>query len=844
MFSVLIPAFNHARFVTGAVVSALRSPLVGEVLIVDDGSTDGCRAVVEDLGKNCGPRLRCLNGRAGENLGAPERLNQLARAAHFGWLAVLNSDDQFTPGRFEAARAAIRQTGGDFYFGNILITDQSGRIVGRKRPFFDYEYEPERRLMDLPIGPDLLVALLANQNIIATTSNAIFSRAIFDEVGGFRRFRYVHDWDFFLRASLQGAAHYVPQPFVLYRQHGANTITGGGNRTREEARPLFDRLSIDFPDMARRPAVATALATNRYLNPSHTTSAHRPEDAHHLGEPSRAEYEAELPSSISVGAGGKAAAMRIGDGTYFYEPSGSAPCLSVNQIENALLALSSQTLDFVAVSHSLAPPAEAAVSDLRNSCLFNESARPVIEGSGPPARLLHGRLMRLLPGPNGQPAGAPIPACLPGAIVEADGRVTVGGPHQRVVAKPPYLPPLSLSLPRRSGKKRVLVLPIFMAVGGVERNAIEVMRALADRYDFTVVTFERLTDRQGSLHFQLNGLHIPFYELGEIADQSLHLRLLDRIAEQFDPDLVWICNGSPWLARNAANLRRRFANIPIVDQQVYDTKVGWIEYFNDPGIRSFDRFVAVNAKILGVFNSQFGIGADKTDLIRHGIDTDVFDGASVAGAERAILRREFGLAPNERCYAFIGRLVDQKDPLRYLAMVEEALKSRIDARFLLVGDGDLSADVDRFIAARRLTNLRRIKHCSEPQRLYRAVDGIIMTSKYEGLPLVCIEAMAEGLPILSTDVGDVAWAIAHFGAGEIVVGTPAPSMFAAFRQWHDGLDVLTLKARARAASARRQFGITHCAEQYDACWRRAMEDKAQATAAHPRAARAANRDLS
>lgn len=372
------------------------------------------------------------------------------------------------------------------------------------------------------------------------------------------------------------------------------------------------------------------------------------------------------------------------------------------------------------------------------------------------------------------------------------------------------------------------MLPVFTAVGGAERNAIEVMRALADRYDFVVATFERLAERQGSLHGQLHELDIPCYELGEIADRSLHLRLLAGIAEQFRPDLLWICNGSPWLVQNSADLRRRFDDIPIVDQQVYDAKVGWVEYFDDPGIRSFDRFVAINTKILNVFRGRFGISADKIDLILHGIDTQVFNGALTSPEKRTMMRRGFGVRPNERCYACIGRLTDQKDPLRYLGLVANALKSRINARFLLVGDGDLSEDIDRFVASRRLVNLRRIKHCAEPQELYRTIDGIIVTSKYEGLPLVCIEAMAEGLPILSTDVGDIAWAIARFGAGEIVHDNASEhDLFAAFRKWHDSLGILTPKARARSAAARQEFSITRCAEQYDASWRRAIEDKAR-----------------
>ena len=106
-FSVLIPSYNHARYLMGAVLSALRDPLVGEVLIVDDGSSDGSADLAERLAKNCGPRVRCFNDGSRANKGAPSRLNQLVASARFDWLAILNSDDQFIPGRFAAMRAVM-----------------------------------------------------------------------------------------------------------------------------------------------------------------------------------------------------------------------------------------------------------------------------------------------------------------------------------------------------------------------------------------------------------------------------------------------------------------------------------------------------------------------------------------------------------------------------------------------------------------------------------------------------------------------------------------------------------------------------------------------------------------
>src|SRR6516225_5728882 len=101
MFSVVVPSYNHHRFLVDAVMSALRSPLVTELLLVDDGSTDRSRELLPVL-RNLDPRVRILDEANTSNLGAHSRINQLVAAASAQWVSILNSDDLFASGRFEA----------------------------------------------------------------------------------------------------------------------------------------------------------------------------------------------------------------------------------------------------------------------------------------------------------------------------------------------------------------------------------------------------------------------------------------------------------------------------------------------------------------------------------------------------------------------------------------------------------------------------------------------------------------------------------------------------------------------------------------------------------------------
>lgn len=266
-FSVVIPVYNHAKFLGASVRSALCSPLVCEILLVDDGSTDESRRLISQFAAQYPDRVRDLTPAEPHNLGAPRRLNQLVEAAGCEWVAVLNSDDCFVAGRFEVLRARLRLESASFAWGHLLIMNEAGSVIGTKRGVF----EPEFRF---PAGFDLkrklakreFADLLANQNFIATTSGMVFTRTLHRRLGGFRDFRYVHDWDFALRAVLDSDALYLPHYLTCYRDHRANTIKDGEDGVKTEVRQLFDEILRDHGELRQQRDFEAGLRGNRYLD--------------------------------------------------------------------------------------------------------------------------------------------------------------------------------------------------------------------------------------------------------------------------------------------------------------------------------------------------------------------------------------------------------------------------------------------------------------------------------------------------------------------------------------------------------------------------------------------------
>lgn len=274
LFSVLIPVFNHARFLRRAVESAVRDPLVGEVLVVDDGSADGSRAVIRDLVRAYGHRVRDIGDESVGNKGAHVRLNELVHAAKHEFVAVLNSDDMFVPSRFVVAYPFLRAGSTQFVSGHILIVDADGRVFGRKRGWLDPEYPfPAElrcdRVMEAdwrqPAWQEAFLSRLLNQNFIATTSNMMFTKALHDRVGGFRDYRYCHDWDFAIRAALHGDIGWCNQYLTLYRIHGNNTINDVKQRIQADVRRMFRVITTDFRGVGSGFLGRAGLRENEYL---------------------------------------------------------------------------------------------------------------------------------------------------------------------------------------------------------------------------------------------------------------------------------------------------------------------------------------------------------------------------------------------------------------------------------------------------------------------------------------------------------------------------------------------------------------------------------------------------
>jgi glycosyltransferase involved in cell wall biosynthesis len=162
-----------------------------------------------------------------------------------------------------------------------------------------------------------------------------------------------------------------------------------------------------------------------------------------------------------------------------------------------------------------------------------------------------------------------------------------------------------------------------------------------------------------------------------------------------------------------------------------------------------DRVVAVSPGEQAVILSERIARPEQVVCIENGIAPL----APPPGYDRAAQRAELGQPGDSPLIGTVARLATQKNPNLFLAAAARVLQQRPDARFVWCGGGELAEQVQTEARTLGLAPFCRfLGHREDVAPILAALDLFWLTSSYEGMPCVLLEAMALSLPIVATDV--------------------------------------------------------------------------------------------
>lgn len=209
LVSVIMPCYNAVRYVEEAVASALgQSHRSLELIVVDDGSTDGSDVVLARLTAAHPTRIRLLRT---ERAGAYPARNAGLRAAHGELIAFLDADDWWLPNTIELLAAALARRDADVSYCGWQNVGEGVRSAPHVPPAYEDD-DPVAHFIRTCPWP---------------IHAALVRRSVVDRLGGFSQRRFASmDYDFWLRTlALTRRIVRVPEVLAFYRWHDSGQIS-------------------------------------------------------------------------------------------------------------------------------------------------------------------------------------------------------------------------------------------------------------------------------------------------------------------------------------------------------------------------------------------------------------------------------------------------------------------------------------------------------------------------------------------------------------------------------------------------------------------------------------------
>ena len=327
-------------------------------------------------------------------------------------------------------------------------------------------------------------------------------------------------------------------------------------------------------------------------------------------------------------------------------------------------------------------------------------------------------------------------------------------------------------------KPRVALLATIVDFGGIERVLLTLLRHMGVEVELVPVLFTRAETKRNHFFETLESLKVPYDAIDVNTSRYKYLNPLRNIGEtiarlragRFD-----LIHTHGYRADLLGFIVSRYFGLPIVSTCHGFISTDWrLSVYNRIDIfilRYFDQIIAVSERMRRDLVEK-GIAKEKIEVITNA----VLDEAKPDSARtRTETRSRLGIGDDEFVFGFVGRLSEEKGLAYLLEAVRHLTSGNCRWRLVLVGDGPQRGALERSVRDLELTG--RVIFAgfqADTAAWYPAMDAFVLPSLTEGTPMVLLEAMANGIPVVATTVGGVPAIIAS-GENGILVPPADPS---------------------------------------------------------------------
>ncbi len=314
-----------------------------------------------------------------------------------------------------------------------------------------------------------------------------------------------------------------------------------------------------------------------------------------------------------------------------------------------------------------------------------------------------------------------------------------------------------------SKKINLLHTVLNLGVGGLERLVYETSLLMSKHnYDIEVVCLNRLGEFADAL--MEHGIKVTLLQKKQTGTDLFYPRRLKKFLMEKNIDILQMHSGTFLYGSIAARLAKTKV-VVYTDhgRPLKETKIGILE--DRLSARYADKIIAVSNELREHLVKVVGLPKKKIITIINGINTEEF-----AVREKSVsLLEEFNLSSDSKVIGTLGRLRTVKDHKSLIEAFELVIRKIPEARLMLVGDGNLKAELESLAAKRNLTDKVIFAGIRKdvPQVL-NLLDVFVLSSLSEGTSISLLEAMASGLPAVVTNVGGNPSLISHNDNGLVV----------------------------------------------------------------------------
>ncbi len=363
-------------------------------------------------------------------------------------------------------------------------------------------------------------------------------------------------------------------------------------------------------------------------------------------------------------------------------------------------------------------------------------------------------------------------------------------------------------------RPRVMQFLVALAPGGAERLALTILDRGRGRIDGVVCALQQ---GSGLLAPDIENLGLPWRVLGSVAPTRLQAwRTLAGLLRQERIDVLHVQAGyllsfalpAAWLAG---------ARVVYTEHARHSLELQpWLRRTVRLAAPFVHAMTCVSENLKTFLVERVGLPARRIRVIPNGVDLERFSGAScVFHSDDPGLPPADWRDPGLTVFGNVARFSEAKDHLGLVRAFDAARRDHPEIRLLLVGDGETRPAVEAEILARGLSGLVHLTGMrTDIPAMLGLMDVFVLSSRREGMPISVLEAMAVGLPVITTDVGGIREVVGDGLTARIVPPTDADALSRAM------LWTMAHPAERAAMAARgavlvlERYGHDHMLEQY------------------------------